>query len=587
MHTFRDMRSTVLLVVAGLLTVVGSAGAQTSTGSIRGRITDGQGTAVSEAQVIARDVETNVQRAATTSPTGYYFLAGLRPARYELTVRRLGYTPPAPRAVQVQIGQTLDIDMRLQQAGVQLGGVQVTAATIETRTSEIATNVSTKQLENLPTPSRNFLDLAQLSPGITVTEDRINTQFRTFSGGGQPANQVNVFIDGTSFKNDLTGGGVSGQDASRGNPFPRNAIQEYRVIAQNFKAEYQKASSAIITATTKTGSNNLEGQVLFTFQDQGMVALDSFQRAEKNGLGSAFKRPDYSRTLAAFSIGGPIIRDKMHYFASYEGNYQDRNSRVTFPTIPAGFPALDTVNLAQYNGQFASPFRETLLFGKTSYAINNNSNAELSVSDRHETDVRDFSGGRSFQSGVDYRQNVLVVSGRHNYFNGPWLNEAKLDFSRFQRNPRPATLGLPSRIYQLPGGDARIGSDFSTQDFKQNRIGLRNDVTYSGLNTAGQHVIKGGASVDFNNYDILKDNDGTPRFLYRQDNGGQTFNYATPYQLFYGTGDPNINRHVRPGRLDADAQAHAESRRALGLRDQHAEQRLRHAAEGRGHADPL
>src|SRR5439155_11037110 len=146
-------------------------------------------------------------------------------------------------------------NFQLSQTGVQLSAVQITATNTETRTSEQATNVSAQQIENLPTASRNFLDLAQLAPGVTITEDRINGQFRTFSAGGQPASAVNLFIDGTSFKNDLTTGGVSGQDASRGNPFPRNAIQEYRVISQNFKAEYQKASSAIITATTKTGGN--------------------------------------------------------------------------------------------------------------------------------------------------------------------------------------------------------------------------------------------------------------------------------------------------------------------------------------------
>src|SRR5205807_7566156 len=105
------------------------------------------------------------------------------------------------------------------------------------------------------------LDLAALAPGITVAEDRVNMgagKFtpRNFSSGGSGPGEVNVFIDGASLKNDLTGGessgsGIAGQDASRGNPFPRNAVQEYRVITQNFKAEYQKASSAIITATTK------------------------------------------------------------------------------------------------------------------------------------------------------------------------------------------------------------------------------------------------------------------------------------------------------------------------------------------------
>ncbi|MGH7637089.1 MAG: TonB-dependent receptor, partial [Gemmatimonadaceae bacterium] len=472
---------------------------------------------------------------------GFYYIGGLRPARYELSVRRIGFEPQT-RTIQLPIGQTLEVNFRTGQTSVQLEAVQTVASRIETRTSEVATNVSLEQIESLPTSSRNFLDLAQLAPGVTVTEDRINSmQAKTFQAGGQPATAVNLFIDGTSFKNDLTRGGVAGQDASRGNPFPRNAIQEYRVIAQNFKAEYQKAGSAIITATTRSGSNDWSGSALVTYQHQGMVALDSFQRADRNLNPTTFRQPDYKRTLAALSLGGPIIPDKAHFFVSYEGNYQDRNNRVTIPAIPTGFPALDTVNLTQYAGQFGSPFRETLLFGKLSYAVNNNSSAEFNASNRNETDVRDFGAGRSFQSAVDFQQNVTVLQGRYNYFTGPWLNEAKIDFSRFQRNPRPATEGLVARIFQLPGGDARIGSDFSTQDFVQRRLGLRNDVTFSGFDVAGQHVLKGGASVDFVNYDVLKFNNITPRFLFRDTRDGLTYNYETPHELVYGTGDASLD----------------------------------------------
>jgi len=143
---------------------------------------------------------------------------------------------------------------------------------------------------------------------------------------------VNLFIDGTSFKNDLTTGGIVGQDASRGNPFPRSAVQEYRIIAQNFKAEYQKASSAIITATTKSGGNVWSGNALIGYQNASMIGLDTLQRKDKALNPATFTKPDYNRTLSAISVGGPIIKDKMHIFASYEGNVQNRTNRVAVPT---------------------------------------------------------------------------------------------------------------------------------------------------------------------------------------------------------------------------------------------------------------
>ena len=374
-----------------------------------------------------------------------------------------------------------------------------------------------------------------------MTEDRLDGNFRTFSAGGQGPGTVNLFVDGTSLKNDLTAGGVSGQDASRGNPFPRNAIQEYRVISQNFKAEYQKSSSAIITATTKSGTNVWSGNAVFGYQNESLVSLDTFQIKDKNANPTTYKAPDYNRSLFALSLGGPLVKDKAHIFLSYEGNYQNRSSRVNFQTPPAGFPALDSVNLTKYNGSFGSPFRETLLFGKLSYAASPKSFMELSFSNRSETDVRDFGGSNAIQEAVNFRQNVSIAQLKHSYFSGAWLNEAKVDYSRFRRNPSPNEPGLASREYLYNNTNAVIGSNLSTQDFIQKGIDFRDDLTYTGFQAAGQHVVKVGASVNLVKYDVFKDNDGTPRFEYNAVQDGATYNYGSPFELRYGTGNPNLN----------------------------------------------
>lgn len=542
-------------VLALTMTASDVAAAQNSTGTIRGTITGANGGGVNDAQVQARNVETGALRGTISRNDGFYVLPGLVPGTYDITLRRIGSAAQTRRVV-VQIGATSIQNFSLVDAPTRLQSVVITAApTIETRTSEVATNVTSAQISRLPTSSRNFLELAALAPGVTLSEDRIGSQsFRSIQAGGQSANSVNLFIDGTSLKNDLTNGGIAGQDASRGNPFPQAAVQEYRVITQNFKAEYQKASSAVITATTKSGTNEWTGSVLVGYQNASMVQLDSFQRRDQRfadsvgratGTPSTFSKPPYNRTLTALSFGGPLIRDKLHLFASYEGNIQNRSSRVDFGTPPTGFPALDTVNLRQYNGTFGSPFRENLFFAKLSNSINERSSAELSFTDRHETDQRDFGGTQAVAAAVNYLQNVQMAQLKYNYFAGTWLDEAKVDFSRFQRDPSPLTPGIPARDY-IYNGDHFIGSNRSTQDFKQNRLGLRNDVTYSGLRGMGEHVIKGGASIDFVGYDIYKDNSGTPSFYYaaiaNTGNGNQTYNYNTPFQLVYGRGDPNFNK---------------------------------------------
>ena len=250
-----------LLLFAGILAVFGGHGlaAQTTTGTIRGSVKDENGAPLGGTEVQAKSVLTGVTRTATTLANGSYVMPGLSPGTYVLVVRHIGHSPQQ-RQVEVLIGAILLADFGLKAGAVELQAITVTTPAVETRTSEVAVNVTPQQLQSIPTPSRNFLDLAALAPGVTVSEDRVNALgFRTFSAGGGSPNQVNVFVDGTSLKNDLTAGGVSGQDASRGNPFPRNAIQEYRVITQNFKAEYQKASTAIISATTRSGGNVWSG----------------------------------------------------------------------------------------------------------------------------------------------------------------------------------------------------------------------------------------------------------------------------------------------------------------------------------------
>ncbi|MEP6573075.1 MAG: hypothetical protein ABJD11_10285 [Gemmatimonadota bacterium] len=212
------------------------------------------------------------------------------------------------------------------------------------------------------------------------------------------------------------------------------------------------------------------------------------------------------------------------------------------------------MNFAQYNGTFTSPFRETLLFGKLSYAVSPKSSAEFSVSNRIESDIRDFGpaggGFNAFQEAVHFGNHVGIGTLKYNYFTGAWLNEANVTFERFKRDPFPNSGGLPSRVYQIPGGDYTLGSNASSQNFTQKRLGLRDDVTYSGFKSGGQHVFKMGVNADFVAYDVEKRNDETPRFLYAQNvdchptcGSVQAFDYRVPYQLSYGTGNPFLNTH--------------------------------------------
>ena len=217
------------------------------------------------------------------------------------------------------------------------------------QTTEVATNVSKQQIENLPQNNRNFLNFVVLAPGARTSHDELRQEI---SYGAQGATNTNVFIDGTSFKNDVTQGGSVGQDASRGNPFPQNAVQEYRVITQNYKAEYQKASSVIISAVTKSGTNDFHGDAFFFYQNKNLVAQDKFTQAQ--GL----DKPEYTRYQPGLSLGGPIVEGPALLLPVLRGELPEpgerRSSSGTTPAWPQSFRQ----TFQPYVGNFPSDFRD-------------------------------------------------------------------------------------------------------------------------------------------------------------------------------------------------------------------------------------
>ncbi|MDQ3995827.1 MAG: carboxypeptidase-like regulatory domain-containing protein, partial [Gemmatimonadota bacterium] len=475
------------------------AAAQTTTGSIRGYVRNPTGAPIGDVQVVARDSALGITRGAVTSATGFYNISGVRPGTYQLTARRVGLSPQT-RTVQVLIGQTHTADFAISEAAVQLQAVVSTAtanAVTEVRTSEVGINVTREQIDNLPQQDRNFLNFAGLAPGMTVSRVEDNKQIRA---GGLNASKINVFIDGASYKNDILEGGVHGQDASRGNPFPQLAIQEFRVITQNFKAEYQRAASAVITATTKTGTNELDFDAFFLGQNKGLVGFDpgTRLRCEQDRIEDCegtFKKPEYERFQFGLSAGGPIIRDRLHYFLGYEGNIQNREAQVT-----VGQSQFRS-RFAQYEGTFQQPFRSHLPFGKLTWQASPSQTVDLSYTGRIESDKRNFGGTTSFESAENVKIGYHVLTLQHGWTPGTnWFNQAHVSAQRSTWNP--TVVNPDQEIGHDYENVIRIGARASEQRFVQDRIALRNDVTYSGLQRFGSHVIKAGGNLDLLNYEV-------------------------------------------------------------------------------------
>ena len=521
----RFSRIFLLLALMVCLATTQIAFAQGTTSTIRGTVVDEGGNPFPTAEVVATNTASGFRHTAIAGADGTFLMPGLTPGPYRIDVTAPSYRG-ATQAITLRLGQTLDVDFRLTPDLVLVEQITVLGSVaVETRTPEVATSVTPQQIEALPQNDRNFLNFAALAPGVNLSTDEQRKEIRA---GAQGASATNVFIDGVSFKNDVVQGGTVGQDASRGNPFPQNAVQEFRVITQNYSAQYGKASSAIITAVTKSGSNDLSGDAFLFYQDKDLVAEDPFRPGVK---------PAYERSQYGVSVGGPIVRDRLHFFVSYEANDQDREETVTLGGAFQNDTAL-RASLAPFLGTFTQPFRSDLAFGKVSFQPSSSQLLDGSATFRKETDIRGFGGQTSYEAAENAKNDVFGLTGRHQFTASTWFNELSVSYLDNEWNPQPLNPDLVGFEYE---GLLRIGGRDTEQRIGQQRVALRDDVTFSGLRLgSGSHTVKVGSTLDFVDYTVTKFFEENPRYFFRTDLGS-----AIPYKARYGLGDPDLSADNR------------------------------------------
>jgi len=519
-HPAHRLRAIVAALGLWLLAIA-PAHAQRVTGTIQGKIVSGPDSQP-QAKVSATNLTTDAVVAVIAGGDGGYVLAGLPPGQYLLSVTA-GSGKETTEFVDLGIGQTIQVDLDVAAPAIKgAERIEVSGKRFDLKTSEVATDVSLEQIHDLPQSNRNFLNFAQLAPGVRVSDQDTN---KNFSSGGLEARQTNVFIDGVSLKNNINPGGVVGQDSSRGNPFPQLAIAGFRVLTQNFKAEYEQAGTSIISSVTRSGGNDMHGELYGSFQNRGLTSIDPF--AEK----LMQPKPEYARYQVGGLLSGPIIKDHLFWLATYEGNYQNRANQVTLgDTTPENL-----MRFGQYQGSFTSPFSEHLGFGKLTWLPDPDHTVDLSLSLRRETDIRDFGGQTSFVNADNVRNNVLTTSLRHQWRAGSALvNEANVQFMATQFNP---TAQNPDLVEQDFGGVIRIGGHDTAQDIDQRTVMFRDDVTFPTLVAAGNHQFKVGAKLALQHYQVEATQYGNPLFSYRVD-PANNLDFNAPFEAKFGVGDP-------------------------------------------------
>ncbi len=527
------LRAIMLGASALTLTAVTAvpAVAQTITASISGQVRDAAGAPVAGAVVTARNEGTNQVVTATSGADGNYRLTGLRPAPYTITTTVSG--APVSDRVTVEIGQSATLDLAPAAAAADPAAVAGTTAPsgdivvtgrrlVETRTSEVATNVSQQQIRRLPQGDRNFLAFTQLAPGVKFNDGETS---KGFQSGASTSAGVNVFIDGVNLKSTVLDQGVAGQQDSRGNPFAQLAIQEFRVLTQNYKAEYEQASAAIVTSVTKSGTNELHGDAFVSFTNDKLTAKNVFdKRADR-------PKPDFRRIQYGLSLGGPIIKDKLFFFGAYEGNDQDRASTVTLGNRDPAF----VTQFGDLEGNFVSPFRGDLFYGKLTFVPNDSSTIDVSASRRKETDVTGFGCNFNCIASFEVAENKInktdTVLAKWTYRNDRFLNEASIDFLDANYNPTSLSPDSPTFEYQ---GVIIFGGKDGSQDIKQRNLTFRNDITIPDIELYGSHTFKAGVKYSRQRYEFNKLFNVQPKYVFRGPD------YSFPQQAFLGLGDPQI-----------------------------------------------
>ncbi|MBI2834382.1 MAG: TonB-dependent receptor [Acidobacteria bacterium] len=300
-----------LVLLAVVITLPAVALAQSAdTATVIGTITDSQGGVLPGAAITAHNVDTGFARAVVSEANGFYRLSALPPGRYELTAELQGMEKVTRRGVTLTLNSQSVLDFTLQIAGVS-EAIVVTADSpvVETTTAQVASTMTRDQIDALPLIGRSVFSLVRLTPGAQSSNGT------SFTGSRGRSNQF--LIDGVDNSEDISG--YNRQE------FAVDAIKEFQVLINNFKAEYGRASGGIINVVTRSGTNNLHGNGFYLFRNQDLMAKDPFATTK-----DPFQRIHYGGTA-----GGPIVRDRTHFFSAYEREDRDTISTQTYVLPPA------------------------------------------------------------------------------------------------------------------------------------------------------------------------------------------------------------------------------------------------------------
>jgi outer membrane receptor for ferrienterochelin and colicin len=299
-----------------------------TTSTIEGTVKDKQGLTVAGAQIRVTSSELAIDRAVTTESDGGYRVTALPPGNYEIKATKDGFESAVFKNLEITLNRTLLFDISLQ-VGVMNQTVEVDSAVplLETTASSSGSTITPRQIEDMPINGRNYLDLLQLVPGVALNRQNDPNGDNATPILGERGGNALFLIDGLPNRDNFNGG-PSGQ-------FNQDSILEFQVVTGGYKAEFGHASGGIINVVTRGGTNDYHG---------GLSAFYRSSAFDSNNVPNATTgTPFLNRWDPTLYVGGPILKDKIFFFASAERILESRDLNFVFnPNLPASLVAFET-----------------------------------------------------------------------------------------------------------------------------------------------------------------------------------------------------------------------------------------------------
>ena len=477
----RGLALAILLALAWTIAFAPAASAQTSGASLVGRVQDKDGAPLPGVTVTVANKETGLERSTTSGGDGTFLMPSLPVGTYTVKAELSGFATVTVEEVRLNVASQRSLDVQMSQASVEETITVVDEAPLVQTTPSIGTVVSEKQLENLPLNGRQFANLAILAPGTSLAYNSDPTkpgQLTVALNGGIGRN-VNYIIDGGDNTDDTIGGALQN--------FNLESVEEFNIQTQQYKAEYGRSTGGVLTVVTKTGTNQFEGSAWGFFRDD---SLNSKTQTEKNT--NTDKQSD-ERKQYGLALGGPIVRDKAHFFATYEKTERDR--LYTVDTVPPPLPdgtVLPPIFPDLQGQSFPTPFEDELATAKVTFDPSPKQYLQVRYGYQKNNDKYGASPLATPSAlGTATNEYSSILAGHTLQLGSDSLNEFLFQYTKFE-NAITADSNAPT-IY-FPSG-AHTGQNINTpQTTNQTKYQYKDDLSFARTLWERTHQLKVGVN---------------------------------------------------------------------------------------------